>query len=103
MPLQHRVLRHCHDVVEPGLRIQEIEDLRGRKAPVEPDEKPRPRKRRPQQREQPTQQAEGPVGGHCLPRPQHRRAQILLRLAVEAQKPQHRQITPAAIVPVEER
>ena len=103
MPLQHRVLRHCHDVVEPGLRIQEIEDLRGRKAPVEPDEKPRPRKRRPQQREQPTQQAEGPVGGHCLPGPQHRRAQILLRLAVEAQKPQHRQITPAAIVPVEER
>ena len=61
---------------------------RGRKAPVEPDEKPRPRKRRPQQREQPTQQAEGPVGGHCLPGPQHRRAQILLRLAVEAQKPQ---------------
>ena len=47
MPLQHRVLRHRHDVVEPGLRIQKIEDLRGRKAPVEPNEKPRPRKRRP--------------------------------------------------------
>ena len=104
MPLQHRVLRHRHHVVEPGLRIQEIEDLRGRKAPVEPDEKPRPRKRRPQQREQPTQQPEGPVGGHCLPGPQHRRAQILLRLAaVEARKPEQRQITPSRIVPVEER
>ena len=71
MPLQHRVLRHRHDVVEPGLRIQKIEDLRGRKALVEPNEKPRPRKRCPQQREQPPQQPEGPVGGHCLPGPQH--------------------------------
>ena len=38
MPREHRVLRHRHDVVEPGLRIQEIEDLRGRKAPVEANE-----------------------------------------------------------------
>ena len=99
------VARRGRDEYVPvrGRCILLTEDLRGRKAPVEPDEKPRPRKRRPQQREQPTQQAEGPVGGHRLPGPQHRRAQILLRLAVEAQKPQHRQITPAAIVPVEER
>ena len=76
---------------------------RGRKAPVEPDEKPRPRKRGPQQREQPTQQAEGPLGGHGLPGPQHRRAQILLSLAVEGQECEQRQITPAAIVPIEER
>ena len=83
------ILRHRHDVVEPVLRIQEIEDLRGRKAPVEPDEKPRSRKRRPQQREQPTQQAEGPVGGHCLRRRRSTAAhRSLVRLAVmNAQKP----------------
>ena len=54
-------------------------------------------------REQPTQQAEDPLGGHGLPGPQHRRAQILLSLAVEGQECEQRQITPAAIVPIEER
>ena len=37
-PLQHGVLGHGHDVVEPRLGIQEVEDLRRGEAPVEPHE-----------------------------------------------------------------
>ena len=103
VPHQHRVLRHRHHVVEPRLGIQEVEELRGRETAVEPHEKPHPRKRRPQQGQQPTQQADGPVRGHRLSGAQHRRAQILLHLAVEGQERQLRQVTPRAIVPVEER
>ena len=102
-PHQHRVLRHRHHVVEPRLGIQEVEELRGRETAVERHEKPHPRKRRPQQGQQPTQQADGPVRGHRLSGAQHRRAQILLHLAVEGQERQLRQVTPRAIVPVEER
>ena len=65
-PLQHCVLRHRDHVVEPRFGI-EIENLRGRKAPVEADEKTNLRKRRPQHRQQPRQHAHGPVGGHALP------------------------------------
>ena len=44
-----------------------------------------------------------PSAATAFPGPQHRRAQILLSLAVEGQECEQRQITPAAIVPIEER
>ena len=100
LPFQDRVLRHRHYVVESRFGIQEVEDRRRRKAPVEPDEKPRLWKRRPQQREQPTQHPDGPHPRGCVAGPQHRRAQILLSLDRTGQGCEQRQITPAAIVPI---
>ena len=96
MALQHGVPGHRHHVVEPWLGIQEVEDLRRRKAPVEPHEKPRLGKGLPQQGQQPAQHAHTPAGGRHIAGPQHRRAQI-----VEGQK-QQRQVAPAIVVPVEE-
>ena len=49
-PQQHGVPGYRHDVVEPRLSVEEIEDLRGGEAAVEPDEKARLGKRGPQRR-----------------------------------------------------
>ena len=100
--LQPGVLGHRHHVVEPRLGIQEVEDLRHRKTPVEPDEKPRLGKGLPQQGQQPTQHAHGPAGGRHISGPQHRRAQILFAFLVEGLKRQQQQVAPAIVVPVEE-
>ena len=81
VPQQDGVLGHRHDVVEPRLGVEKVEDFRGGKAPVEPDEDARPRKRAAQQRKQPRQHPQRPVGSHRLARPQHSGAQILLDLA----------------------
>ena len=65
MPYQHGVLRDRDHVVEPRAGIQEVEDLRCRKARVEPNEEPRPWKRAAQQRQQPRHQGHRSLG----PRP----------------------------------
>ena len=96
---QDGVLGHRHDVVEPRLGVEEIEDLRGGKAAVEPNEKACLGKRGPQQREQPTQHTERPIGCLRVAGSQPRRAQILLRLAVEGHEGQQRQVAPAVVVP----
>ena len=44
LPLQHRVRGHGHHVVEPQFSLEDVNDLRGREAAVEPDQKPRPGK-----------------------------------------------------------
>ena len=102
MPQQHGVARHRHHVVEPRLCTQEVEQRRGRKAAVEPNQKARPWKRAAQQRQQPCQQGHAPFGGDRLAVPQHRRTQILLGFAVERQEREQRQVTPVVIVPIEE-
>ena len=79
-----------------------IEQRRGRKAAVEPNQKARPWKRTAQQRQQPCQQGHAPFGGDRLAVPQHRRTQILLGFAVERQEREQRQVTPVVIVPIEE-
>ena len=103
VPLQHRVLRHRDHVIEPRLRLQEGEDRRAGKAPVEPNENARPRKRPAQPRQQPRQQPDRPLGGDRLAVPQQRRAQILLGFAVEGQEAKQRQVAPVVVVAVEER
>ena len=102
VPQQHGVARHRHHVVEPRLCTQEVEQRRGRKAAVEPNQKARPWKRAAQQRQQPCQQGHAPFGGDRLAVPQHRRTQILLGFAVERQEREQRQVTPVVIVPIEE-
>ena len=82
---QHRVLRHRDHVVEPRLCLQKVEDFRSRKAPVESNEKPRPRKGAAQQRQQPGQDTDRPLGGDRLAVPQQRRTQVLLGFTVEGQ------------------
>ena len=104
VPLQHRVLRHRDHVIEPRLRLQEVEDRRAGKASVKPNENARPRKRpAQQQRQQPRQQPDRPLRGDRLAVPQQRRAQILLGFAVEGQEGQQRQVAPVVVVAVEER
>ena len=103
VPQQDGVLGHRHYVVEPRLNVEKVEDFLGGKAPVEPDEETRPRKRPAQQRKQPRQHPQRPVGSHRVARPQHSGAQILLDLAVEAHERQQREVTPAVVVAVEKR
>ena len=101
-PRQHGVFGHRDDVVEPRRGVQEVEQLRRGKAPVEADEEPRRREGQAQQREQPAQHAAGPAGGRRVARPQQGRAEILLGFVVEGEKREQGQVTPAVIVPVEE-
>ena len=96
VPYQHGVLRDRDHVVEPRAGIQEVEDLRCRKARVEPNEEPRPWKRAAQQRQQPRHQGHCSLGGHRVAGPQHRRTEVLLRFAAERHERQQRQIAPLA-------
>ena len=86
VPHQHRVFRHRHDVVEPRLGIQDVKDLRGRKAPVEPHQKARLGEREPQEGQQALQHAHGAAGRRHVPGPEHGRAEILLGFVVEGEK-----------------
>ena len=88
VPHQHRVFRHRLDVVEPRLGIQDVKDLRGRKAPVEPHHQARLGEREPQEGQQALQHAHGfsAVLEQHVPGPEHGRAEILLGFLVEGEK-----------------
>ena len=75
---------------------------RARKAPVEQNEKARPRKRAAQPWQQPGQDADCPVRDERLAVSQQRRTQILLRFTVEGHEPEQRQVAPVVVVPVEQ-
>ena len=104
MPLQHRVLRHRHHVVEPGLRIQEIEDLRGPQSPRRAERETAPAETPPAAAGAADTAARGsPSAATALPGRSTAAHRYCSASRSKLRKPEQRQITPAAIVPVEER
>ena len=100
--LQAAVAGHRHDVLDL-LLLEEREQLRVGKAPVQPDPKRRRRKGGAQLAQQPPQDPPGPPRGRGVARPQHRGHRELLGLVVEGHRRHDRQVAPRVVVAVEER
>ena len=94
---------YINTVVDPARGVEEVEDLRGRKAAVEAHEKPRLGKRDAQHVQEAPEQPARSARHPDVARSQDRGAEVLVGFVVEGQEGQQRQIAPAVIVAIEER
>ena len=100
---QDGILGHRDDVVHVALVVQQVQDLRSRKAAVEAHKEARLGEGFAQEFEEPPQHPARAARRRGIAGPEHRRAQVLLGLVLEGDERQQRQIAPGVVVAVEER
>jgi len=90
-----------HDIFNAFI-VQVIQDVRGTESAIEAHADPSFRKRRAHPRNDPRKNANGATRAMSIARAKDRRKKILFVFAVELQRPDHREITEAVVMRVEE-
>ena len=96
------VFGHPDDIIEPRLGVEKVEDLGRSEAGIEADTKTRFWKCDTQILDEPSQDRDGAVLVGRVAGSQDRGTQILLRLAIEGDEPEHRQEAPRTVEAIEQ-